>query len=93
MKPVDEVRKWPLNSQEKIGFVLQNSAQPAYSFEKNSFNDTAFGLFSQWTGRGSPFLFGRLRRRTPAPPPFSSMNSEVSSNQAIQAHEKNGFVL
>ena len=25
MKPVDEVRKWPLNSQEKIGFVLQNS--------------------------------------------------------------------
>jgi hypothetical protein len=33
-QPVDEVRKWPLNSREKIGFVLQNSAQPAYSFEK-----------------------------------------------------------
>jgi hypothetical protein len=40
-----------------------------------SINDTAFGLFFCNRQAGSPFLFGRLRRRTPGPPPFSPMNS------------------
>jgi hypothetical protein len=55
----------------------------------NSFNNTAFGLFLQWKGRAHRLCLIGFRRRTPGPP----MNSEVFSNQVIQAHEKIGFVL